>query len=102
MFLYFVPYIEKATASAADLWDPRNGCLDACPFACLVTGLAQIWVAFRMPLVTCGITWDGLGKLVRAFGLDWVSQATQVSYLALLCRREHRFGEICWILGPES
>ena len=21
--------IEKATASAADLWDPRNGCLDA-------------------------------------------------------------------------
>ncbi len=22
-------YIEKATASAADLWDPRLGCLDA-------------------------------------------------------------------------
>ena len=29
-------YIEKATASAADLWDPRLGCLDACLFACLV------------------------------------------------------------------
>ena len=22
--------IEEATASAADLWDPRNGCMDAC------------------------------------------------------------------------
>ena len=27
--MYIYIYIEKATASAADLWDPRNGCLDA-------------------------------------------------------------------------
>ena len=24
-----IQYIEKATASAADLWDPMHGCLDA-------------------------------------------------------------------------
>ena len=27
--------IEKATASAADLWDPRHGCLDAWMLGCL-------------------------------------------------------------------
>ena len=27
--VYMYMYIEKATASAADLWDPRLGCLDA-------------------------------------------------------------------------
>ena len=31
--------IEKSTASAADLWDPRNGCLDDCLFACLISDL---------------------------------------------------------------
>ena len=31
MYIYAYTYIliEKATASAADLWDPRTGCLDA-------------------------------------------------------------------------
>ena len=34
--------IEKATASAADLWDLRLGCLDACLFVCLVADLGRI------------------------------------------------------------
>ena len=75
--------IEKATASAADLWDPRNGCLDA--------GLCARLVADYGPC-----------KLVGAFGLDWLKQGTQLSHLVLLCRRDHQFREICWILGPES
>ena len=99
--------IEKATASAADLWDPRLGCLDAwmlgCLDACLcarlVGDVAPIWVAFWRPLVTCGVIWDGPCKLVGQCGLDWLSQGTQMSHLALLCRREHRFREICWVLG---
>ena len=32
-------------------------------------------------------------------GLHWSSQGPQMSYLAFLCGREHRFEEICWILG---
>ena len=35
------------------------------------------------------------------FGLHWSSQGAQMSYLALLCRRQHRFREICWILGQK-
>ena len=76
-------YIEKATAFAADLWDPRLGCLDACLFVCLVSDL-------RRPC-----------KLEGPCGLDWLRQGTQLSHVALLCRREHRFREICWVLGPE-
>ena len=29
MYVYVYVYIEKATASAADLWEPRLGCVDA-------------------------------------------------------------------------
>ena len=65
------------------------GCSDACRCARLVADLARIRVAFWRPLVTCGVTWDGPGKLVGASWLDWLSQGTQMSYLALLCRREH-------------
>ena len=71
------------------------GCWDACPFACLVTDLAPIWVAFWRPLVTCGVTWDGPCKPVVAFGLDWVSQGTQMSHLTFLSGREQRFRGIC-------
>ena len=76
-------------------------CLDDCLFVCLVTDLAPIWDAFWMPWFTCGVTWDSPCKLVGASGLDWVSQGAQMSRLALLCRREHRFREICWILGQK-
>ena len=74
------------------------GCLS---LWCLVADLAPIWVAFWMPWITCGVIWDGACKLVGAFGLHWSSQGAQMSDLALLCRREHRFGEICWILGQK-
>ena len=33
--IYIYTHIEKATTSAADLWDPRNGCLDAWMLGCL-------------------------------------------------------------------
>ena len=95
-------YIEKATASAADLWDPRNGCLDACLCGRLVADLAPIWVAFWMSWVACGVTWDGPCKLVGACGLDWLRQGVQMSYLAFLCRREHPFIQLGRRPGPES
>ena len=55
-----------------------------------------------MPCVTCGVSWDVPCKLVGAFGPDWLRQGTQLSHLALLCWREHRFSQICCILGPEG
>ena len=80
-----------------DAW--MLGCLSLC---CLVADLTPIWVAFWMPWITCGVIWDGPCKLVGACGLDWLSQGTQMSHLALLCRREHRFEEICGAPGPEG
>ena len=80
--------IEKATASAADLWDPSEawmpGCLDAwmlgaCLFACLDADLRRM-----VP-----------------FGLHWSSQGAQRSYLLFLCRRKHRFREICRFWGQK-
>ena len=43
--------MEKATASAADLWDPSLGCMDAwrivfLPGARFETNLSHIWGAF--------------------------------------------------------
>ena len=35
IYIYIYIYIEKATASAADLLDPRLGCLDAWMLGCL-------------------------------------------------------------------
>ena len=49
MYLYYVYnviYVEKATASAADLWAPRLGCLDA-------------WM--RVFVVACWQTWHQVG-----------------------------------------
>ena len=40
-------------------------------------------------------------KALLPFGLLWSSQGTQMSYLALLRRREHRFRESCWVLGQK-
>ena len=46
IYVFVYVYIEKATASAADLWDPRLGCLDARMLvfllACLVPELGRI------------------------------------------------------------
>ena len=93
--------IEKATASAADLWDPRLGCLDVqmlvfllawcMPGARFGTNLSHILEASDPFGLCC--------KALVPFGLHCNSKGAQVSYLALLCRREHRFREICWILG---
>ena len=77
------------------------GCLDDCLRVRLVADLVPLLAAFWLPWVTCGVTWNGPCKLVGAFGPDWLRQGTQLSHLALLCRREHRFREICWILDPE-
>ena len=41
MYRYAHFYIEKAIASAADHWDPRNGCSDSCLFARLVADLDE-------------------------------------------------------------
>ena len=79
-----------------DAW--MLGCLSLC---CLVADLAPIWVAFWTPGIICGVIWDGPCKLMAACGLDWLSQGTQMSHLALPCEREHRFREICWILGQK-
>ena len=64
-----VRVIEKATASAADLWDPRLGCLDAWMLGCLSfclpgdrfgTNLSYILEAF-----------DHLWCLLRHRGAIW-------------------------------
>ena len=95
-------FIEKATASAADLLDPRLGCLDAWMLGCLSFCLPG--VRFETNLSDILEAFDHLSCLLQAlvpFGLHWSSQGAQMSYLALLCRREHRFREICWILGQK-
>ena len=103
IYIYIYIYTQKAFASAADLWDPRIlGCVDAYLCARLVADSAPIWVAFRMPLVTCGITWGGPCKLVGAFRLDWLRHGTQMSHLPFLRMREHCFRGICSIPWPES
>ena len=61
--------------------------MDACLCVRLVADLARIWVAVLRPLVTSGVTWDGACTPVVAFGLDWVSQSTQISNFAFMCRR---------------
>ena len=52
-------------------------------------------MTFWRPLTIFGVCWEALVPS----GLHWSSQCAQMCYLALLCRREHRFREICWILG---
>ena len=51
------------------------------------------WMAITLgsilePLGSFGLL---LGRLWVACGLHWVRQGAQMSYLALLCRREHQF-----------
>ena len=38
-----------------------------------------------------GLIWFTAWKALVACGLPWVGQGPQMSYLALLCRREHQF-----------
>ena len=38
-----------------------------------------------------GLTWVIAWKALVPFGIHWVGQGAQMSYLALLCRREHQF-----------
>ena len=54
-------------------------------------------MTFWRPWTTFGVCWGVLVPL----GLHWSRQGAQIAYLALPCRREHRFRQICWILGPE-
>ena len=54
-------YIEKPTASAADLWDPRNGCLDAWMLV-FVLAWWQMWLQF-------GLLFGGLGSPVVSLGM---------------------------------
>ena len=53
--------IEKATASAADLWDPSNGCLDAWMLVFVLARL-QMWPQF-------GLLFGGLWSPVVSFGM---------------------------------
>ena len=60
--------IEKATASAADLWNPRNGFLDALVLIFLLTWY-QLWDEFEShfgglwpPLVSATRPWCHLGS----------------------------------------
>ena len=57
-------YIEKATASAADLWDPRLGCLDARMLVFLFAW-CQIRDEFESHLGT------NLSHILEAFGHFW-------------------------------
>ena len=70
------------------------GCLSfSLPGARFETKLRHILEAFDH-------LWCLLQGLVP-FGVSWSNQGAQMSYVALLCRREHRFSEICWILGQK-
>ena len=61
IYIYIYIYTEKATASAADLWDPRNGCLDACMLVCVLAWW-QIWQGF-------GLLFGGLWPPVVSLGM---------------------------------
>ena len=75
MFIYEeISNIEKATASAADLWDPRLGCSDAWMIV-FVLAWWQIWQQFGMhfgclasPVVSLGMV---LGWSLQACGSIW-------------------------------
>ena len=45
-YIHIYIYIEKAIASAADLWDPRLGCVDAWMLVFLLAWW-QIWDEFE-------------------------------------------------------
>ena len=61
MYIYIYIYIEKATASAADLWDPRLGCFDA-RMIVFVFAWWQIWHQF-------GLHFGCLGSPVVSLGM---------------------------------
>ena len=70
IYIYIHIYIEKATASAADLWDPRNGCMDAWMLV-----FVFVWNRFG-PNLGCILEAFGhlschLGWSLQAFGSIW-------------------------------
>ena len=63
-------FIEKATASAADLWDPMHGYLDAwmlvvvlpggrfgTDLGCILEALGHLWCHLEWSLKACGGIW---------------------------------------------
>ena len=58
-YVYIYMYIEKATASAADLWGARLGCLDAWMLGCL---------SFCLP---CSRFGTNLNHILEAFDQVW-------------------------------
>ena len=63
-------YIEKATASAADLWDPMIRCSDACSpggrfginLGCILDALGHLWCHLGCSLQACGSIWARLAQ----------------------------------------
>ena len=64
----FCIYIEKATASAADLLDPRLACLDAWRLGCF---FGHPWATFGHPWATFGHPWATFGHPWATFGHPW-------------------------------
>ena len=62
-------YIEKATASAADLWDPRLGCLDAWMLGCLDAWMLVFVLAWWQMWLQFGLLFGGLGSPVVSLGM---------------------------------
>ena len=89
--------IEMVTASAADLWDPMLGCLDASLFAGLVSDFVRIRVSFWRPLTTSGVCC----KALVPFGLHWTSHGAQLRYLGLGCRRDTDLGGFAGFCGQK-
>ena len=58
-----------------------------------IHGYLVAWMAITLGsiLEVLGSFGSLLGRLWVACGLYWVRQGAQMSYLALLCRREHQF-----------
>ena len=65
--------IEKATASAADLWDPMHGCLDAWMLVVLPGG--RFGTNLGCILDALDYLWCQLGWSLPAFGRMWARLA---------------------------
>ena len=80
-----------------DAW--MLGCLSLCSpggscgsnLGCFLEALGHLWCHLGWSLQPCGSIW---ARLAQA--------GYPTEHLAFLCRREHRFEEICHVLKPES
>ena len=70
MHIFIHIYIEKATASAADLWDLRPGCLDAWMLGCVSNELFGTPVGAAAP-----VSGPGRGGGVSGSDLLWTPVA---------------------------